>query len=113
MIRVTAFVSKWSIVGRTHYDLYFLYFLSQGILKLTQSMRGHLVTLIEVGMHLISCNFGRNCFPAIGFPLSKNESFAFYKVYLTYIKARLTKSALQNEFLTLYCGDVSIVSIKL
>ena len=76
------------------------------------------MTLIGVGMHLISCNFGHFCFPAIGScsssPVSpKNESLMFYNVYIIHIKAKFTNSASQNVFLTLYCGDVSIVSIKL
>ena len=35
-----------------------LYSSSQAILKPSQSVRGHFVTLIEVVMHLISCNPG-------------------------------------------------------
>ena len=53
---MTGFVFLWSIVRRTLHDLYCQYSSSQTILKLSLSARGHLVTLIESGVHLIACN---------------------------------------------------------
>ena len=43
------------LVGRTFYDLYSPYFLPEVMLKFTRKVKGHFVTLIEVGMHLITC----------------------------------------------------------
>ena len=45
-----------SIVNNTWLDLYFLYSSSQAILQLSQSVREHLVTLIDVSMHVYTCN---------------------------------------------------------
>ena len=55
---MTGFVFLWSIVRRTLHDLYCQYSSSQTILKLSQSARGHFVTLIENGVHLITGNLG-------------------------------------------------------
>ena len=48
----------WNIIRRTLHDLPCLYSSSQEILQLSQSAKGHFVTLIEVGLHLITCNPG-------------------------------------------------------
>ena len=56
-----AFVFLWNAVRKTLRDLCCLYFTSQAILKLSQSMRGHLATLIEVSTHLITCSSGPDC----------------------------------------------------
>ena len=53
---MTVFVLLWSIIRRTLHDIYCQYSSSQVILKLSQSARGHFVTLIESGVHLIACN---------------------------------------------------------
>ena len=53
-----AFVFLWNVVRKTLRDLCCMYSSSKAILKLSQSMRGHFVTLIEVSMHLITCNSG-------------------------------------------------------
>ena len=55
---MTVFVLLWSIVRRTLHDIYCQYSSSQAILKLSQSARGHFVTLIESGVHLITGNPG-------------------------------------------------------
>lgn len=47
-----------SIIKRVLYDLYSPYSLSEAILKLSQSVRGYFVTIIEVGMRLITCEPG-------------------------------------------------------
>ena len=52
------FVFFWSIVNNTWLNLYFLYSSSQAILQLSQSVREHLVTPIDVSMHVITCNPG-------------------------------------------------------
>ena len=57
---MTVFVILWSTISWTLHDFYCLYSLSQAILKLSLSARGHFVTLIENNMHLISCNPGVN-----------------------------------------------------
>ena len=54
-----AFVFLWCIVRRTLQELCCLYSSSQAIFKLSQSVRGHFVTLIEVGRHLITYNPGQ------------------------------------------------------
>ena len=48
----------WNIIRRTLHDLPCLYSSSQEILLLSQSAKGHFVTLIKVGLHLITCNPG-------------------------------------------------------
>ena len=50
---VTAYASL-----RTRYDLYCPYFLPDVMVKFTRKAKGHFVTLIEVGMHLIERNRG-------------------------------------------------------
>ena len=52
------FVYLKSKFWRTLHDLYSLYSSSQAILKLSQSVRGHFVTLIEVCTLLITYNLG-------------------------------------------------------
>ena len=47
---VTDFFFLWSIISRTLHDLPCLYSSSEAMLKLSQSARGHFVTLIEVGV---------------------------------------------------------------
>ena len=48
----------WNIIRRKLHDLLCLYSSSQAILKLSQSARGHFMTLIESGVHYITCNPG-------------------------------------------------------
>ena len=43
-------------VRRTLYDFHCPYFPPEVIVMLTRKARGHFVTLIEVGMHLLECN---------------------------------------------------------
>ena len=45
---------------RTLYDLQFPYFLPEVMVKFMRWAREHLVTLIEIGMHLIECISGLN-----------------------------------------------------
>ena len=55
---VTDCVFLWSITRRTLDDLPCLYSFSKVILKLSHSARGHFVTLIQRGLHLMTCNLG-------------------------------------------------------
>ena len=48
------------MVRRTLYDLYCLYSSLEVMVKFTRRAMGHFVTLIEYGMHLISCISGHN-----------------------------------------------------
>ena len=49
------------IIGRrTLNDLYCQYFLPEVMVKFTRKARGHFVTFIESGMHLIKCISGHN-----------------------------------------------------
>ena len=45
-------------VWGTLHDINFLYTLTRVILKLWRRARGHFVTLIKIGVHLITCNPG-------------------------------------------------------
>lgn len=56
-IRAPVFVS---LSYRTLYDLYFLHFLPEVMVKFMRWAREHLVMLIEIGMHLIECISGHN-----------------------------------------------------
>ena len=46
------------IIRRTLYDLYCPYFSPEVMVKFTRRETGHFVTLIENGMHLITCISG-------------------------------------------------------
>ena len=59
-ISVTVDVSLRRRVRRTLYDLYCLYFLPEVMVKFRKKARGHFVTLIQIGMHLIECTSGHN-----------------------------------------------------
>ena len=60
-IKVTVYVSLRRRVRKTLYSLYCPYFLSEVMVKYTRKVRRHFVTLIEVGMHLITCTSVHNC----------------------------------------------------
>ena len=55
-IRFDVFVCLGRKVSKTLHELRCQYFSSKAILKLSQSVRGHFVTLIDVGMRIISQN---------------------------------------------------------
>ena len=55
----TAFASLRSGVGRKYYDLHCPHFSPEVMVKLKRTLRGHFMTFIEVGMHLIGCNPGQ------------------------------------------------------
>lgn len=56
--KVTVYVCSRIIVGSTLYDLYSPYFVLEERVKFTRRAMERLVTLIEIGMHLIMCISG-------------------------------------------------------
>ena len=50
-----------AIRSDTLHDLYFLYSLSQAMLRFSQSVKGDFITWTEISMDLITCNPGHIC----------------------------------------------------
>ena len=99
-IRFDVFVCLRRKVSETLHELRCLYFSSKAILQLSQSVRGHFVTLIEVRMHIISQN---------RFPRDVMAAMLVYRTISQYQKYHNTLCLLPPSPLLKFC--ISIVFI--